>query len=294
MTLNRNLSVFIIIITVAILAVSGHLFYLSSLNGDETFPEDTYLNNVTTKTALIIVAHDDDAISSSGTISELTKQGWKIHFLTFYGNWRKEDNPTRKREVEQVAKIQNLASIDLFDFSIQKTDTVEKPWMPVPYVRFADYMKTDSLEILILKAIEKYQPSVIFSLDDIFGGYGHPEHVCVSQIITRVCSENKMKESFPVNRIYQAIYTQTMNENIIGDMPVYLAAKKVYNPDQMPVPDVEIDIYNSANEKMRVMQAYESQHRNLKKYWPYYHWYPSWVYFKIFDKEYFRVINVKA
>jgi len=290
--MRKKVKLFAILAMIVIIAVSAHLFYLTRLNGSEVFPQDTYLDTETNKTALIVVAHDDDAIGCAGTVSELTKKGWKVHFLTFYGNWRKEDNPMRKKEVEQVAGIQQLASTDLIDFSIQKTDTVKEPWMPIPYSAMADYMQADSIKNFIATAIKKYQPAVIFSLDNVFGGYGHPEHVFVSQSVLDVCKEMKIDSSLPVKKIYQAVYTKTLNENVLKNNPAFIAAKDVYQVDGSPVPDLEVNIYNSSKEKKEIMLAYHSQKRNLKKIWPYYYVYPHWLYFKIFDKEYFRVITI--
>lgn len=282
-----------IIKTVSILivfAIVGHIFWLKSLNGNETFPADDFLATASNKTALIIVAHDDDAIGCAGTISQLTKKGWQIHFLTFYGNWRKEDNIIRKAEVNQVAEIQQLKSVSLVDFNIQKSDTVQQPWMPIPYKNFNEFFKIDSLKLLITAAIQQHQPSVIFTLDNVIGGYGHPEHVCVSQSIIDVCKENKSE--FSVQKIYQAVFSRTLNENILKNNPAFIAAKKVYNTSGSPIPTVEIDIIESAADKKDCMMAYESQKRNLKKVWPYFDKYPAWIYFRIFPKEYFYVIEV--
>jgi LmbE family N-acetylglucosaminyl deacetylase len=242
----------------------------------------------------VIVAHDDDAIGCAGTISELAKNGWQVHFLTFYGHWREEDNPIRKMEVEQVAKIQNLASTTLLDFSLQKSDSVKEPWRPIPYERFSDYMYVDSLKTIIASAIERHNPVVIFTLDNVIGGYGHPEHVCVSQAVLDVCLEGAKSGPYPVKRVYQAVFPKTLNENVLSDNPAFIAAKKVYQVEGSPAPTVEIEIYKSALDKKQVMLAYESQKRNIKKIWPFYDVYPHWVYFKIFDKEYFRDIEIKA
>lgn len=275
-----------------VVAIAGHIYYLTTLNGNEDFQEDTYLDKVTAKTALIVVAHDDDAISCSGTISELAKKGWKVHLLTFYGKWRAEDNPIRKKEVAKMVEILHMKSIDLIDFSLQKTDTVKEPWMPISYSKFSDYLNIDSLQFFVAAAIEKYQPTVVFTLDNITGAYGHPEHVCVSQCVINVCNQKKHRSQFSVKKIYQSVFTRSQSENILGDNPTYQAAKKVYKADGMPIPDCEITISGSAKEKKQTMLAFASQHRNLKKFWKYYHWYPSWIYFNIFDKEYFRVITI--
>ena len=151
---------------------------MSTFNGNEKFSEDTFLDKATDKTALIVVAHDDDAIGCAGTVTELTKKGWKVYLLTFYGHWKAEDNPIRKKEVAKVITI------------------------------------------------EKYKPTVVFSLDNITGAYGHPEHVCVSQCVIDVCSEMKNSAGFSVKKIYQSIYTKTLNETFFADNSTYIAAKK--------------------------------------------------------------------
>lgn len=291
--MNRHTKLFTIAILIITTAIIGHLYWLTGLNGNETYPQDTFLDNASNKTALVIVAHDDDAIGCAGTISELTKKGWKVHFLTFYGHWREQDNPVRKMEVEQVANIQQLASINLIDFSLQKSDSVKEPWRPIPYSKFSEYMYVDSVKTIIAGIIDKYKPSVLFTLDNVIGGYGHPEHVCVSQSVIDICEEYNLRKDFTVKKIYQAVFPRTLNENILKDNPAFIAAKKVYKAQGSPIPTVEINIYNSSKEKKQVMLTYESQKRNLQKIWPYYDVYPHWLYFKIFDKEYFREITIK-
>jgi N-acetylglucosamine malate deacetylase 2 len=288
--MRRIIKIIATALVIVFVAIAGHLLWLSGLDGGETFPKDTFLDSVSNKTALIVVAHDDDAIGCAGTITELTKKGWNIHFLAFYGDWRKQDNPLRKQEVEVVSKIQNLQRIHLVDFSIQKFDTVKEPWRPIPYSKFPDYLKVDSLRLIIANAIRQHKPSVLFTLDNIIGGYGHPEHVCVSQSAIDACRESG---GASVEKIYQAVFPRTLNENVLRNNPAFIAAKKVYNVVGSPDPTVEVDIVNSSSEKKEVMLAYKSQERNLKKIWPYYKVYPHWIYFRIFDKEHFNVITMR-
>src|SRR5690606_10739533 len=130
-------------------------------------------------------------------------------------------------EVEEVAKIQNLASTNLIDFSLQRSDSVKEPWRPIPYHKIPEYMNVDSLKSIISESIEKYRPSVLFTLDNIIGGYGHPEHVCVSQSAIDVCDQMKSSDEFSVKKIYQAVFPRTLNENVLKGNPAYFAAKKI-------------------------------------------------------------------
>ncbi len=289
--MSRTTKVLSALFLAIFIALAAHLYWLSSLNGPETYPPDDYLDTEPNKTALIVVAHDDDAIGCAGTVSELTRKGWQVHFITFYGNYRKEDNPTRKAEATEAARIQQLASLHLIDLVIQRTDTVKEPWMPIPYARIPDYMKVDSIRHVVDSMTSVYQPSVIFTLDNQIGGYGHPEHVCVSQCVVDVSGIHAADSAFSVKRIYQAVFPKTLNERVLHNNPAFVAAQRVWGKGS-PDPDVEVNIFGSAGTKKAVMQAYESQHRNIRKVWPYYQLYPAWLYFKIFDKEYFHVLKV--
>ena len=284
----------IAIILIGICAVAAHIIYLFTLTPKDKYPEDTYLKTEQKKSALIIVAHDDDAAPFSGTTSLLAANGWDISFLCFYTDyWRPEDNPTRKLEMKNIAEIQGLKNIELIDFTItNRLDTMEKPWMPIPYNKFPDYFKIDSLKMYIQDAINKYKPNVIFTLDSDIGFYGHPEHVLVAQTVVDVCSSYKDTLGFSVRKIYQYVWPKSQAEKIMGNSDVYSEGKRIYGCDGMPSPDVQINISLFSKTKKRVFLAHASQHRNLKKFFPYYHYYPGWLYFGIFNKEYFRIINI--
>lgn len=54
----------------------------------ETFLNDTLLQNIEPKRAMIIVAHDDDMCGMAGTISKLNKDGWEIAVVSFQSHRR--------------------------------------------------------------------------------------------------------------------------------------------------------------------------------------------------------------
>ena len=285
----------ILIIFVGIFTVAAHIIYLFTLTPKEKYPEDTYLKNEQNKTALIIVAHDDDAVTFCGTTSLLVENGWDISFMCFYTNlWKPEEIPIRKLEMEKVAEIQGFKNLEMIDFTLRNSlDTVKKPWMPIPYNQFPEYFKIDSLKMYIQEAIFKYKPSVIFMIDNVIGLYGHPEHVLVGQVVEEICKLNKDSLDFSVGKIYQLVLPHSQAEKIMGNKDTYQNGKIIYGCNGMPPPDVQINISSFAKTKKKVFFAHASQHRNLKKFIPYYHYYPGWIYFRIFNNEYFKVINIE-
>ena len=237
-----------------IIGIALHISYLYSLRPTENYPEDTYLKSVNKKKALIIVAHDDDATLFSGTTSMLAATGWDVSFVCFYTDlYKPEVNPIRREEMENIQEIEGLTNIELIDLRLRRSmDTIEKPWLPIPYDEFPDNFEIDSLRTYILKAIEKYQPIVVFTLDDVIGFYGHPEHVLVSKTIVNICTEYKDSTDFSVKRIYQCVWPYSQAEKIMKNIPTYHRGKEIYVCEGMPAPDVEIEISLFGSTKKKV------------------------------------------
>jgi LmbE family N-acetylglucosaminyl deacetylase len=293
---KRILLAFFILFVIAVVA---HLYYLTTLAATESYPEDSYLKTETNKSALIIVAHDDDMVGSAGTISRMCDEGWKVSEMCFYqqgGLYFKKDsakNPVRKKSLIEVGKIQGLQSVHPVDFNFRNDMETEKSYMPMPYSKFNENYKVDSMTKYIASFINQFKPSVIFTLDNLMGGYGHPDHTMMSQLVVKYCKEHKNDSGFSVQKIYQPVFPPSLANKIMKDMPVYNEAKKVYQCDGPPLPDVQVNIYSYAKRKKECMQAYTTEQNSLKKIWPYYNWYPSWIYFKIFDRDFYRVLDIK-
>jgi LmbE family N-acetylglucosaminyl deacetylase len=297
--MKRFRRIVVALLFIFVISIGGHLYYLTTLAAKETYPEDSYLKTETNKTALIIVAHDDDMVGSSGTVSMLCDNEWKISEMCFYkqgGFYFKKDsakNPIRKKSLEKVGEMQGLQSVHPVDLNFRNDMETEKPYMPMPYSKFNENYKTDSLTGYIADFINKFKPSVIFTLDNVIGGYGHPDHIVVSQLIVQYCKEHKNDSGFSVKRIYQPVFPPSLANSVMKDMPVYNEAKKVYQSSGPPLPDVQVNIYPYARKKKESMKAYTTEQNSLNQIWPYYNWYPSWIYFKIFDRDFFRILDVK-
>ncbi|MBK6541067.1 MAG: PIG-L family deacetylase [Flavobacteriales bacterium] len=287
-------------LAVLALGLGCHLYYLSTLAAVETYPEDDHLLREPNRSALVIVAHDDDMVGSAGTMSMLCDNGWHVREMCFYqqgGLYFKKDsakNPVRKLCLQHVADIQGFAGVDPVDLNYRKDMMLEEPYMPIPVASFADEFLVGPLEERIGRYIEEHRPSVIFTLDDSIGGYGNPEHVLVSKLVLAYCRSHKNDPDFPVKRIYQPVFPASLAGNIMGGLEVYQRAKEVYGCTGMPAPDVQVNIVPFASRKKAAMTAYTTEQNSLRKFWPYYHWYPAAIYFRIFDRDFFRVIDLES
>lgn len=258
----------------------------------ETYPNDGFLDTVKNKCALIIVAHDDDDCAMSGTIARLTTKGWNILQLSLQNHVVKK---TGKNPAYLICQGNELILKDGY-YRIG-LDTMKNPYLPIPYKKIKEQFLTEKVAQEIIKRVKDFKPSVIFTLDNEKGGYGHPEHIFISQLVKDLFEEGKIE----IQKIYQSVYTNHMEVEI---MDKWLAermkkwgfppstANEVYGIDGMPEPTVQINIVEVAETKMKYLRTYsEDVRKNLRKFIPYYEDFDAKTYFNLFDKEFFRVIE---
>jgi len=286
----------ILLITVPVFLV---LLYLAPL-WNLYLPSNEYpaleIPDVNNKKALIVAAHDDDACGMAGLVSTLSRAGWELTFVTFYndGDGRHApENSIRKEELRQYAEKFGIQNVMHEQFAMRKgnPDTITAAYMPVATELVPHYFKTDSLRALIEEYIDAIQPSLIISLDDEMGGYGHPEHVLVAKTISDICIDMSVSSpDFPVKYFYQNVHSRKQSEHL-HTLPVYVEAKKIYKIDGMPIPDAELDVSNLTAEKKFGLSVWKSQVRNIRKFFPYFEFYPHWLYFNVADREYYHILK---
>ncbi|ADR21554.1 hypothetical protein MATR_08160 [Marivirga tractuosa] len=277
-----------------LLLLSAHIAYINRYVPSEEFPEDIYLSRVEVKKALVISAHDDDICAMSGTISKLNKAGWEIKQLCFDS----KDRARNAAHLKAASYIMDEALfIDLGEVSYRKLhDSIQYSWMPIPKESFPLVYQKDLVKKYLVGQIVDFKPSIIFSLDNVLGGYGHPDHTFISDLIVEICKEDKRS----VKKIYQSVFPDSYEaalfpdlDNRAGKYPSpYFTAKQMYKIDGMPEPHVQINIYDNSWKKKMFLSTYlENERKNIRKFLPAYEYYPHWFYFWLFDKEYFRVIE---
>lgn len=260
----------------------------------ENYPSDIFMDTVSNKKALIVVAHDDDDCAMSGTISKLTADGWHITQLSLQ---RHVLSKTGKNPADIICKGNELILQDGY-YRIG-LDTMQFSYLPIPYAEIKKQFLTEKVSDALIKIINGYKPSVIFTLDNEKGGYGHPEHIFISQLVKDLFDEGIIE----AEKIYQSVYTDHMEKEIVdkwlgprlkkwGYPDGNVMANELYGITGMPEPTIQIEISEVAETKMKYLLAYdENVRKNLRKFIPYYEEFDAQTYFGIFNKEYFRVIE---
>jgi len=267
---------------------------LSAFAATESFPEDRFLDTVQNKRALIIVAHDDDDCAMSGTIAKLTARHWDIEQLCLQNHI----NPATGQNGSPV--ICKGSKLILPDRKYRLgLDTMKFPYLPISYEQIEKQFLTDKVADSLMHMVNRFNPAVIFTLDDVKGGYGHPEHVFISRLVKALFEKQKIN----CRKIYQSVYTNHMESEIVdkwlnaklekwGYPNASNLANQLYGIDGMPEPDVQVNILDVAETKMKYLKAYdESTQKNLRKFIPDYDKYDAKTYFGIFNREFFRVIQ---
>lgn len=239
------------------------------------------------------MAHDDDDCGMSGTIAKLTASGWKIKQLSLGSHI---DEETGKNAAHIICEGNELILEDgLYRLGL---DTIKYPYLPIPYDEIDKQYLKEKVEEALVKKIQENNPSVIFTLDNIKGGYGHPDHIFISQLVVDLFKRGKIANQ----KIYQSVYTEHMEQEIVdswlkakmekwGYPHASTIANEMYEINGMPEPNVQINIREQAKTKMTYLRAYpEAARKNLRKFIPYHEEFEAEVYFSIFDREFFRVM----
>ena len=251
------------------------------------------MDSVTNKRALIIVAHDDDDCIMSGTIAKLTANGWTIKQLSF----EVHNTPGENRN---AAHIICEGSEKILEDGIYRpgVDTIKHSYHTISYGEIEKQYLHEKVATALIARVNEFNPSVLFTLDIIKGGYGHPDHIFLSQLVLDLFKENKIT----AERIYQAVVTRHMEKErdkwLIPRMEKWgypqtgPSADEILGIEGIPVPDVQINITDQAETKMTYLRTYpENVRKNFRKYIPYYEEFDAKLYFSIFDREFFRIIE---
>lgn len=274
---------FIILILILMLLI----FSLNRFVNDHSVPiVDTLIAEGDPNRLMVIFPHPDDEVTIAGSLYNLNQQFEDMEITLVYLT-RGEAGPTgglvtqdelgakRSEEIREVARILEVENLELFDFPDSGLIDTDK----------------ELIKDTILNMINQYQPSTIITFDDIIGLYGHIDHKLTGEYVREVVVENMTNEEFPVNRLYFTTLPQPMIDVALQISETF---KNQYPSDPeegLPVPTAAIKMTDAAREKNAVIRAHETQLEILGDVQPLYHIIPPRIYYTIFDREYYALVE---
>lgn len=271
--------VVLVIVFIAIVVLAGLMLWGRFMLHNREIPVRSQLIEETTpQTVMTFFAHPDDEIAVGGTLLSLKEAGHRIVLVCLTkgeagptgGLVDRDDlGETRAGELQKVASILE-AKLELFDFP-------DSGLKEIPL---------DTLKQLASEMIQKYQPDYIISYDSRVGLYGHPDHVMTSKAMEEVFLENKENKDFPVKKLFQLTLSPKQIQIALKIAPGFQRNYPKEGPG-LPVPDFAVKTTPYFDILVKMIEAHATQQEVFRDLLPYREETPSFIYSRIFDREYF-------
>ena len=268
---------------VSVVAVAGFLVLRGAVNDDAIPRSADLFAPGAPKTAMAVWAHPDDEITSAGTLARLAKAGARVTLVYFThgegahftGYSREQLYAMRPKEAEAAGRALGVARVVVLDYGDAKLPGAD-----------AARAKAD-----LVALIAQERPSTVISFDGKVGYYGHADHAQVGRWTDEVVREGAAADpAYPARRLYQA----TLPAPMIALARKYIAAFRNHYPADprqgLPAPTVAVPIAHQGGSKRAVLDAHRSQVKVIDDVQPYGRKLPAWLYYRLFDREYFALI----
>jgi N-acetylglucosamine malate deacetylase 2 len=275
--------IILLIVLVLIFLLAGLMLWgRFMLHNSEIPVKNQLIEETSPQTVMTFFPHPDDEIAVGGTLIALKEAGHKIILVCLTkgeagptgGLVEKEDlGKTRAKELQDVASILD-AKLELFDFP-------DSGLKEIPL---------DTLKQVALEMIEKHQPDYIISYDSRVGLYGHPDHVMTSSAMEEVFLENRETGGFPVKKFFQVTLSPKQIQVALKLAPGFQRNYPKGGPG-LPAPDFAVKTTPYFSTLVQMMEAHATQQEVFRDLLPYREETPSFIYSRIFDREYFAEVR---
>ena len=226
---------------------------------------------------MAIWAHPDDEITSAGTLSALARGGADLTLVYLTageaardtGNSREELAKVRREEAKAAGALLGASHVEVLDFPDSGLATTDHA----------------VAKAAIAAQIVRFQPGVIVSFDEQVGFYGHPDHVQTGRWVREVVDEGAPS----VTRLYQATLPKAL---VSLALKLVQAFRDNYPADPargLPSATLAFPIAAQARTKRQLLDVHKSQAKIIADVQPYYDRVPAWLYYRLFDREYFTL-----
>jgi LmbE family N-acetylglucosaminyl deacetylase len=237
------------------------------------------------RTVLAVYAHPDDEITAAGTLSRMAAEGAKVTVVYFTHGEAAHHTGFTAEQLYQMRPQEAKAAGDALHANVIVLDYGDGKLTRAD----ASRAKND-----LAALIARLKPSTAISFDERVGYYGHPDHAQVGRWTAQVVREGMATRSYPVKRLYQA----TLPQPVIRLAQKAIAAFRNNYPKSpaqgLPTPTIAVPIASQADAKRAVLDAHKSQVKVIDDVQPYGRMLPPGIYYRLFDREYFALVEKAA
>ena len=259
------------------LAAAALLFVRSRLNDGAVPANRSLLIPGAPGTVMAIWAHPDDEITSAGTLAAMAREGAEVVLIYLTRGEAARDTgyspealaQVRRREAQAAGTTLGVHAVEVFEWPDGGLATADG----------------EAAKAVLRERIAHWNASVLISFDERIGYYGHPDHVAAGRWARELAQEDNS-----VRRLYQATLPTAL---IKLALKLVAAFRNNYPTDPaagLPAPTVAVPIARFAAAKRRLLDVHASQAKVIADVQPGYDKVPAWLYYRLFDREYFALV----
>jgi N-acetylglucosamine malate deacetylase 2 len=271
---------FILFLTPWVLILVGR-----NLLHDSDIPQREHLPVSSPKQKILaIFPHPDDEVTVAGTLMKLKESGHQITLICLTRGEKgkssgiENEHDLARLRTKEMEKSAELIGVDRLILKDYPDSGIEK-------------LDMDSLKGIIYQLIETNVPDVMISYDSKVGLYGHPDHRLTGKAVEEVFLNHKDASDFTPKQLFQVTLCKKQVEVALK---LSSGFQRNYPKDPkmgLPNPDFYIKTQPYFSRVLEVMQAHQTQQKVLQDLMPYHEKVPTWIYSRIFDREYFREVK---
>ncbi|CAN7538435.1 PIG-L family deacetylase [Phenylobacterium sp. LjRoot164] len=260
-------------------AKGGATFWLArkQLNDDGVSVARDLFADGAPRRVMAIWAHPDDEITCAGALAGMARDGAELILVYLTageaakdtGYTREELTRVRRAEAQAAGEHLGAAGVEVLDFPDGGL-TISDPAVA---------------RAAIAGLIERFAPSLVISFDEKVGFYGHPDHIQTGRWVREVIEAGAPS----VRRLYQATLPRPMVALALKLVSAFRDNYPKAPEDGLPAPTVAVNIVAYGRRKRRLLDIHASQAKVIADVQPYADRVPHWLYYRLFDREYFAL-----
>jgi N-acetylglucosamine malate deacetylase 2 len=233
---------------------------------------------------LALFPHPDDEVTVAGTLMKLKEDGHEIYLVCLTRGEKgkssgiEDENELAGLRTKEMEKSASLLGVERLIIGNYPDSGLVA-------------MGLDSLKSIASKIIKDIQPDILVSNDSKVGLYGHSDHQITGLALEEVFKENLGLPDFKPEKLFQVTLCK---KQIKIALQLSSGFQKHYpeDPSQgLPDPQFSVNTRPFFNQVLKIMSAHETQRVVLRDLMPFHEEIPSWIYSRIFDREYFHEVK---